>query len=291
MSYGEFEKKIVNAVRDGIAEDDRFTDAVLFIKNVDVVDRSYKGLTIKREGVSVSPIANLDNAYEMFVKGIAFDKIVEVIIDTIGSGMESIVGDAENIVNYDSAKKRLFIEMMPMIGNEEVLRKYPYKQIGDMAAIYNVLLNIDDNGEMARCKVTNELLEKYAVTKEELHKDAVKSHFDIFPETVFPMPFVDLDEPVLVIGNSKHCYGASAICNEELLEKVAEVVGDPFYIIPSSIDEIIALSLSFDAKWLMDSILEVNRDIVEGQGRKLSDTLYIYEAGAVKELSIDTGLA
>ena len=84
--------------------------------------------------------------------------------------------------------------------------------------------------------------------------------------------------PLWVLSNVQRVQGASCMLYPGLLKQLAEKEGNSFYILPSSIHEVILLT---DRKMetpeqLKDMIAEVNRTQVAPE-EVLSDSLYYYD--------------
>lgn len=80
-------------------------------------------------------------------------------------------------------------------------------------------------------------------------------------------------------------YGASAILNSELLEQVAQSFDGDFYILPSSIYEVIVVrERGCDVDFLEDIVKVVNREEVSALD-KLSDGVYKYSDGRIIQVA------
>lgn len=88
---------------------------------------------------------------------------------------------------------------------------------------------------------------------------------------------VDGGDNLIVVGGCQN--GAYAIFSDDAREKVAELIGDRFYCIPSSIHEFICIpeSLGLDCgmKTLVGMIRQVNEAEVD-PADQLSDKLYFF---------------
>lgn len=82
-----------------------------------------------------------------------------------------------------------------------------------------------------------------------------------------------------VLTNSSRCNGAAALLYEKALDRAAEKIGGNFYILPSSIHELILLpdDEEVESATLLDMVKEINERDVSATER-LSDTIYYYDA-------------
>ena len=85
--------------------------------------------------------------------------------------------------------------------------------------------------------------------------------------------------PFYVVSNELKVDGAVAIASKTALEQVHEVVGENYYILPSSRHEILAVpeSMVSDPEDLRQMVCEVNATQVEAKDL-LSDNVYYYDA-------------
>ena len=83
-----------------------------------------------------------------------------------------------------------------------------------------------------------------------------------------------------VVTVEKFCYGASAILDYHTLIDLGDILGNPFIIFPSSVHEVIAVSvgLAADLNACKAMVYEINREQLELMDR-LTDSVYICEDG------------
>ena len=66
-----------------------------------------------------------------------------------------------------------------------------------------------------------------------------------------------------------------AIYNKDIQEAVREKVGGDFYILPSSTEEVLCVpKAGLGIDFLMETVREINHDLVNGQGVYLADDVY-----------------
>lgn len=141
--------------------------------------------------------------------------------------------------------------------------------------------------------ITNSLLEIYGVSLEQLHEDAMANSPVKFPVHVqgmndFMKEFVwHGDSQMMNIPDFGMCfvtceneYGASALFYPEFLEQVAKRFRGKFFILPSSIHELILVpDYGEDVKGLKEIVSDVNdnSDAVTEEDF-LSNSVYHYDA-------------
>lgn len=85
--------------------------------------------------------------------------------------------------------------------------------------------------------------------------------------------------PMHVATTENSCFGAGIIAIPDFLEDAAEKMHGDFYILPSSIHEIILIpaDCGVDASELRDMVYDVNK-VEVSEEEKLSDNVYFYSA-------------
>ena len=161
--------------------------------------------------------------------------------------------------------------------NQEELKEIPSKKIVDLVAIYRTVISDDENG-MASYVLSNQHLKLAGINIDELDEAAMrntkKSGFSVktmqevmedmmglreeIPEDMRALP------EIFVLTNNKKTNGANILFYKEQLAKVAEKIQNDFYIIPSSINELLAISVSYaEVEPLRDILKEVNDKMVD----------------------------
>ena len=97
-------------------------------------------------------------------------------------------------------------------------------------------------------------------------------------EEVFPVEWEGEREILYVLSNRLRSFGAAAVLYEERLEMIGEVLGENYYVLPSSVHEVIIIPES-DApgqKKLSEIVTEINETQVDDE-EVLSNNAYYYD--------------
>ena len=142
--------------------------------------------------------------------------------------------------------------------------------------------------------VRDDMLASYGISKEQLHADALASSAALLPAKVSHLS----DEisrlsqcgrgeaedgssgsKMLVLSNSKNFFGAAALFYNGIMDLIAEMTGGSYFILPSSVNELILLpdDGSADPESLAALVRDVNRCVVRPD-EWLSDNVYYYDA-------------
>lgn len=184
--------------------------------------------------------------------------------------------------------------------NADVLATAPHVDMEDMAVVYRLILDegpTSDDGR-ATVLVTNNLLDQFGITAEQLHVDAMQNAPELKPAVIQGMteimvemmgkeqammmgiPEMDpADEMMFVASTPDKIQGAGVIAYHDFMDQAAEKLGGDFFILPSSIHEILLVKDDgqTNADTLRDMVQEVNATQVSPE-EKLTDNVYHYDS-------------
>lgn len=179
--------------------------------------------------------------------------------------------------DFEDIKDKLFIRICGVGINEEDLSVLANTKINNLAITYNVLIDkLTDNPPIKSIKITNELLDKYGVSKEELHKAAIQNS-----EKIFPAKYYKTNDlvPFNILTNEIGCLGAAALFYPNQMEKIAASLGGNYFVLPSSIHEVLVLPDYGNLNYieLEQMVKEINKTTVDRKDQ-LSNDVYYYDS-------------
>ena len=179
--------------------------------------------------------------------------------------------------DFEDIKDKLFIRICGVGINEEDLSILANTKINNLAIAYNVLIDkLTDNLPIKSIKITNELLDKYGVSKEELHKAAIQNS-----EKIFPTKYYKTNDliPFNILTNEIGCLGAAALFYPNQMEKIAASLGGNYFVLPSSIHEVLVLPDYGNLNYieLEQMVKEINKTTVDRKDQ-LSNDVYYYDS-------------
>ena len=296
MNYEEFKDQFINAVKEALYE--QGSDMNVSVNEVKKLNESYEAMTVTPEGARVGVNIGLEKFYEAYNDGSTLDEVVDGAVDTINHGInERPDFDIDSFTDYSQMKEKLAMEVVSAETNKEMLENVPHKNLEDMAIVYRFVLDSDDQGR-ASILVTNQLLDSLGVTPEQLHADAMEIAPQIKPAEIRGMsevmtemmgseqaemmgiaPVAPEDEQLFVATVPDKTHGASVLAYQNFMDQAAERVGGDFYILPSSIHEILIVPDNgrIGLKELEDMVRDVNATQV-APADKLTDSVYHYDS-------------
>ena len=236
---------------------------------------------------SISPTIYIDQYYK--------EDITEYDVDYLGLKIANSIKGAnferediiEDFLIFEKIKDYIFIKLINAEANKELLLEVPYRRFHNLAIVYLYLADgrVDNT---ATIMIRNEYLSKWEINENELYERAIINTPKIMPFNTINMRDVingmsgqkifDEDFPLYVISNSYKLFGAHALIYDEYMSHVAQILGGSFYIIPSSIHELIVLADDSDRnpKELIEMITQINKTEVL-YDEVLADSLYYYD--------------
>ncbi len=306
MTYDAFLDQMRKDLEAGFAESpsEKYSQVKIGIRDVEKMQgESYRGISFRIGDSPVEGNLNMESAYQAYQAGESYDGILEQIEDTIRQQVDQMPQfSIEQLSDYPAMKTSLMIKLIPQKGNEERLAGVPHQKVEDMALIYRMDMGEGRGGKMTSV-ITNQQLEAFGITAEQLHQDALENAPESHPaslrsmrEVMAGMMGMEPDppmpgEPVMLVATTRDSFmGASVIRYPGFMEQAAEQVGGDFFILPSSIHEVLFIpdDGKTDYHELEAMVQSINQAEVAPADR-LSDHVYHYDqADRVFELADKT---
>lgn len=213
--------------------------------------KSYYGISVKPEGRIAAASLNLESFHCRFEEGQDYRQILKGIVNAVREALaQDIQVPLESIKDYDQVKERLIVQLVGREGNEDRLLTIPHHDMEDMSLVYHIDLG-QMGGGIGCVLITNEMLHGYGISAEKLHQDALKSAQERQPFIIRGMNEIMAEfmgtEPSEVSGasnlyvatNPEMMNGACVIAYPGFMEAAAEKMNGNFFILPSSLHEVI----------------------------------------------------
>ena len=282
MTYSEFTEALLSFVRIALPEECSARLHTVIKNN----DTRLTGLTISEKGRNIAPTIYLDHYYEKYCAGDDLNKIVEEIVSTYLEYRPGEDFDMTFFTDYGKVKDRIVYKLVNCDRNHELLQDVPYIPYLDLAVVFCFLLKENKSGS-ATVLIRNHHMEQWGVTTEDLFAQAKVNSPRLLSYELEDMNTLmkricgeDTMEPgqMYVLSNSKRLFGASCILDESLLEEIAKEKHSGFYVLPSSIHEVILLPRNTPdtSEALSGMVRQINETHVSSE-EILSDHVYYYD--------------
>lgn len=287
MNYQQFIKEVERRVKEKIKGNETMTVYIhTAVKNN---GKERKGITVSEKGIHISPTIYLEEYFQQFQEGKPIEEIVEKILQLYEEVKCSHPCEESLLQNYEELKGKFACKLIHRGKNEKLLNDIPYVPWMDLAIVVFVLLEVSPYGT-ATVLVRKEHLEIWGLTEAQLFDEAKKNTPILLPYQFCPMrkllqeicPYAvdegeEEEESLYVLSNKLRSFGAASMLYDGILEKMGQKLGENYYILPSSIHEVIVVpeSKSPVKQDLEEMVREINETQVEEE-EVLSDRVYYF---------------
>lgn len=300
--YHYFVNKIIKKVRESMG-DEYSVNLYKVIKNNSL---ELDSLVVLEKGKNYAPNLYLESYYASYLEGTPIEELAERLCDVCRQNTLPIVNkDFE--YSYEKMKPYIIYRLINYEKNKSLLCQVPHLKQLDLAITFHCLVRNDEEG-IGTIRITNEHVKLWNASTTELLALAQKNTRRLFPESIRSMEEVmrsifmeeskdnsrqtntdDLMEQFLfdntvsthpkmyILTNQKGINGASCLLYKDVLRKFADLVCSDFYILPSSIHEIILVptGINMNKEALSRMVQEVNSTQVAAE-EVLSDRVYYF---------------
>lgn len=246
----------------------------------------YKALIIKLKSNAAAPTIYMDYYFGLYKQGKDFKFIMDSIYNNFKESVNKLEVTENNPIDLADYKDRIFIKAVNYEKNKERLEDCPFIPFLDMAITFRYLVSKDDK-EISSLLIRNDLMDAWELNTHSLYKTAYYNTKKLFPPIVRKMSDViksyvaeDVfvpDNEMYVLTNECGINGAAYITYKEILEDFGKDIFCDFYIIPSSIHEIILIPKkeTEDEEMLKMFVKGVNSTAIP-KTDFLSDNVYLF---------------
>lgn len=279
------------------------------VESVDKVNRKLDGLSLLANNgkTMISPTLYINDMYEKYLK----TEDLQATLREAAEAMDEVFKEATiPPLDISTAKGNIIFQLVNTVQNEDMLKNKPHREFHDLSVMYRWVVSVEEK-QMSTIVINNSLAESLGMDEEQLFKAAAENTRRIMPPVVksmnevmrdifvadgMPKELADLmvgeQEPEMtmwIITNESKIDGAASMLYEDKLHNLAESVGTDLYILPSSVHEVIAVSVEMgEPEELAQMVSEVNMAQVE-LGERLSNQVYHYDKDLRKiTLATDT---
>ena len=280
MTFENFKKKLVNEVQEELG-DERKVCATVICKNNQT---EKEVLTFEGNPSGCTLAIHLSDLYKQLQAGITVEMCRDEVLAIVNRS--PIVNVSKITDNWDEIKERIFPVLVNKQWNEQRLEKLVHMDFLNFAVMLKYYVDDIPAGK-GSINVSHELMETWGIDEHVLWKTAAEKleneEFTIMDlEDIVMREFgtefqSDRSGALYILTNKGALNGAAAMLRTDILTSFAESIGRNFYILPSSIHELILLPDrgNYQVAELQDMVKTVNLTTVAEEER-LSDDIYYF---------------
>ncbi len=262
---------------------------------------------VKKPQDNISPAFCLEPFYKDYENGEELEDVLRNLAEIITNHQvdDQFSFNENSVTDWELVRAKVVPKLVPIKGNTEYLADKVYtKFAGDLAIIYQIPV-IDVGASIGAVTITEDIFEHMKgcpcvkvldeVARANIVRDSVYgTMFQFFTGQLRGDRGYDTEElgaaieamresgeAMNILSNTKMINGAAQILNPDVMKTIADKLGDGFWILPSSIHEVIIVPAEMgDAATFTQMVKEVNAAEVAPQD-VLSDHVYRYLNGEV----------
>ncbi len=273
MTYETFQAALLAELKGHFPPDTAITIHRILRNNQVAVE----GLTILESGLNISPTLYLSEYYEDLQRGMSFSAVFQEILDTYYRYRPTEPIDLSFFKNFQNVSPRIAYKLIHYERNRELLKDLPHIPFLDLAIVFYCLVTSAGSAN-ATILLTNDHLRLWNTDLDTVYRLARENTPLLLGSRFERTSFSALSPiPMYMLTNESGYLGASCLLYQQLLKQLSKQVDADFYIIPSSVHEVLLVPATVHMK-----PADFNRMIGEVNGSQLSseeilsDHVYYY---------------
>lgn len=246
----------------------------------------YDGLVILDEGLNIAPTLYLQYYYELYRDGSSFKEVFDELLGNYEANRPTASIDITFFTEFEQIKDRIVYKLVNYEKNHELLKQIPHIPYLNLAIIFKCMIYSDMTGN-ASILIHNQHMERWNTNTKQLLELANKNTPALLPYNIrsvesllasSSMPTIPGLYPMYILTNELKRNGACCILYPDLLKELSIQTDSSFFILPSSIHEVLLLpACNKDSiQELSYLVKDVNRSQVSDI-EILSDCAYYYD--------------
>ena len=280
MTFENFKKKLVKEVQEALGDERKVCITVICKNN----QTKKEVLTFEGNSSGCTPAIYLRDLYRQLQAGITVEMCRDEVLAI--ANRNPIVNVSKITDNWDEIKERIFPVLVNKQWNEQRLENLVHIDFLNFAVMLKYYVDDIPAGK-GSINVSRELMEAWGIDEHVLWKTAAEKleneEFTIMDlEDIVMREFgtefqSDRSGALYILTNKGALNGAAAMLRTDILTSFAESIGRNFYILPSSIHELILLPDrgNYQVEELQEMVRTVNLTTVAEEER-LSDDIYYF---------------
>lgn len=287
MTYETFKERIIDAVNEALGTGVKVTIQRVQKNNGLELD----GLTIIDGRTNIAPTIYLNYYYHLLSDGRRdLQEIITDILETYEEHRMNSNIDLNFFTDFERVKDKIVFKLINTKQNSKLLEQIANINFLDLSIVFYYLFDSTDSGS-ATILIRNEHLNYWNVDTDTLFqyakentpkllKSKLNSMMDILAGIESTEEILNCTDellPMYVLTNHTNMFGAATMLYDNVLKSFADKKNSDFYILPSSVHELILIpaSTDMDSDYLTSMVQEVNDTQVPNE-EILSDHAYYY---------------
>lgn len=263
------------------------------------------GIEINGNHENITPVIYLEEAFEQYLRGESITTISKNIIEFYSKlPNQPFPCNIDKLEDFDYLKDKILFKVINADRNKEILSECPHIYKIDLAIVFYALLD-KSSFETATFLIKREHMKEWGISEDELMKIALENSEKLEPATLLSVEEVMLETmfhtvpqnflhessqrqsesiQMYVLTNESRRYGAGCIFYNGMLDKVGNILGEDFYILPSSIHDCIILPITsslLDMEEVNEMICKTN-ELAVIEEEQLNNHCYKYSIASRK---------
>lgn len=199
----------------------------------------------------------VDEVYKAYHEGAKLNAIVNYISnDVLHAKNYNIYDKTKTLIDYDTAKSRLFVRLLNCDRNSDILKNVVHKTLGDIAL--TVCAIVDNRENLISTKILKSMVEKWRKTETDIFNEALENTYRATPPRIYKWEGILCDESYAgesfmndedvcdldksfsgnILSTTRKTNGAVAVFLPGVAEKISELLDSDFYMVFTSIHEV-----------------------------------------------------
>ena len=203
------------------------------------------------------------------------------------------------------------MKLINTAANEEMLKDMPHREFHDLSVVYQWMVSVDMVFDRF-VTINNNVAGMLGITEQELFEAGSRNTRKAKPPTIetlasvcgaagmdFPaepgcsaeylnsLPKQVKEETMWLISNTSHNGGAASMLYEDVLHNLADFLGDDLYIMPVSVNEVIAVPVGGEEREYLSEMLAESNSCLTRVCDRLSNDIYMYDR-KIREVKMAT---
>lgn len=281
MQYEEFKSLVMEQMNSYFQGNKRIMIHTITKNNGIKLD----GLIILDKDFNIAPTIYMNYYFNKYQNGSSFTEVFQDLLDNYEQNKPLASINVSFFTDFESAKHMIVYKVINYEKNKELLEDVPHFHFLDLAVVFYCLVHSGATGN-ATILIHNQHMKCWNTTPEKLMELArentpslleydlrniesiLSGGTNITPSHMYPM---------FILTNTSRLNGACCMLYKDLLRQIADNIESDFFILPSSIHELVLLpanNMSAICE-LSEMVKEVNLAEVSNE-EILSDHAYYY---------------